>query len=188
MKCSVFIATSADGYIATKGGEIDWLENAGEPNVDMGEQLDMGFNNYLASVDCMIIGRKTMEKISSFNLTLNQWPYGNLPIFVLSNTLKAPPSNFISKVEIYSGEIPLLISRLIVEGFQHAYIDGGMVITSFLNLGLINEMIITQAPIFLGEGRPLFGRLNKQIKLKDSLVKTFPNDFIQIQYKVDYPK
>ena len=90
--------------------------------------------------------------------------------------------------EIYSGEIPLLISRLIVEGFQHAYIDGGMVITSFLNLGLINEMIITQAPIFLGEGRPLIGKLNKQIKLKDTLVKTFPNDFIQIQYKVDYPK
>ena len=74
MKCSVFITTSADGYIATEDGGVEWLETAGNANAEMGENADMGFNRYIASVDCMIMGRKCMEKISSFNLTPEQWP------------------------------------------------------------------------------------------------------------------
>lgn len=188
MKCSVFIATSADGYIATKDGDVVWLENAGKPNIDMENQSDMGFNNYLSSVDCMIMGRKTMEKISSFNLTPEKWPYGGTRIFVLSTTFKKAPNNLKDKVEIYSGEITDLISQLEDEGFQHAYVDGGTTITYFLNLGLINEMTITRAPIFLGGGIPLIGKTNKHIKLEDSHAKVYPNDFIQIQYKVNYGK
>ena len=101
MKCSVSIATSADGYIATRDGSVEWLEKAGNPDADMGEQSDMGFKNYMASVDCMIMGRKRMEKISSFNLTPEQWPYGSTRIFVLSNTVKEAPDNFTS-IEILS--------------------------------------------------------------------------------------
>lgn len=185
MKCSVFIATSADGYIATKDGGVEWLEKAGKPDADMGDQSDMGFKNYMASIDCMIMGRKCMEKISSFNLTPEQWPYGGTPIFVLSNTVKEAPDNLKGKVEMYSGEIPALMSRLENEGFQHAYIDGGMTITSFLNLGLINEMTITRAPILLGDGITLIGKTNKHIKLEDSQAATYPNEFIQIKYKVN---
>ena len=62
MKCSVFIATSADGYIASESGSVDWLDNAGKRDVDMGAQADMGFSDFLASVDCMVMGRKCMEK------------------------------------------------------------------------------------------------------------------------------
>ncbi len=186
MKCSVFIATSVDGYIATKDGGVEWLEKAGKPDADMGEQSDMGFKSYMASIDCMIMGRKCMEKISSFNLTPEQWPYGDTRIFVLSNTLKEAPDNLKGKVEMYSGEISALISRLESEGFQHAYIDGGTTITSFLNIGLINEMTITQAPILLGDGISLIGKTNKHIKLEDSQAEAYPNNFIQIKYKVNY--
>lgn len=186
MKCSVFIATSADGYIATKDGGIKWLEKAGKLDADMGEQSDMGFKNYMASVDCMIMGRKCMEKISSFNLPPEQWPYGDTRIFVLSKTVKEAPENLKGKVEFYSGEIPTLMSRLESEGYQQAYIDGGSAITSFLNLGLINEMTITRAPILLGEGITLFGKINKPIKLEDSQATAYPNGFIQIKYKVNY--
>ncbi len=186
MKCSVFIATSVDGYIATKNGDVDWLEKAGKPDADMGEQSDMGFKNYIASIDCMIMGRKCMEKISSFNLSPEQWPYGNTKIFVLSNTVKKAPENLKGKVEIYSGDIPALLSRLKSEGFQHAYIDGGETIISFLNLKLINEMTITRAPVLLGDGIPLFGKTKFSIKLKNSRAETYPNDFIQIKYEVNY--
>lgn len=186
MKCSVFIATSVDGYIATKSGDIDWLEKAGNVDAEMGELSDMGFNNYVSSVDCMIMGRKCMDKISSFNLTPEQWPYGDIPIFVLSNTLKEAPENLKDKVEMYSGDIPALISRLESEGFQHAYIDGGSTITSFLNLELINEMTITRAPVLLGDGISLFGKTKSSIKLEDSKAKPYPNDFIQVKYKVNY--
>jgi dihydrofolate reductase len=186
MKCSVFIATSADGYIATEDGGVEWLESAGNLDVDMGEQADMGFGNYIANVDCMIMGRKCMEKISSFNLTTEQWPYGNRRIIALSNTVTAPPANLKNKVEMYSGDIHELINQLENSGFKHAYIDGGTTITSFINLELINEMSITRAPVLLGCGRPLFGKMNKQIKLEGARAIAYPNDFIQVQYNVSY--
>lgn len=74
MKCSVYIATSADGYIATHNGGIDWLHTAGKPEADMSKNPDMGFNDFISSVDCMIMGRKCMEVISAMNLTPQQWP------------------------------------------------------------------------------------------------------------------
>jgi dihydrofolate reductase len=186
MKCSICIATSADGFIATEDGEVEWLETAGNADVDMGDESDMGMTDYLASVDCMIMGRKCMDKISSFNLTPGQWPYGDIRIIVLSNTIKEAPENLRGRVEIYSGEIPALISRLESEGFQHAYVDGGTTITYFINLKLINELNITQAPVLLGTGIPLFGKMYKHIKLEQAQATAYPNDFITTNYKVSY--
>jgi len=186
MKCSVYIATSADGYIATPEGDVDWLHAAGNQDADMSKNPDMGFNNFIASVDCMVMGRKCMGVISSFNLTPEQWPYGDTKIYVLSNSLKKPPENLRGKVEIYSGDITKLINQLEITGFKHAYIDGGATITSFINIQLINEMIITKAPVILGKGIPLFGEINNSIKLINSEAIAFPNDFIQVKYGVSY--
>ena len=111
MKCSVYIATSVDGFIAKPDGNVDWLHTAGNLEVDMGNE-DMGFKAFMGSVDCMIMGRKCMEKVSSFNLTPDQWPYGSTQIFTLSNTVKEAPANLKGKIEMYSGEIPALMSRL----------------------------------------------------------------------------
>jgi len=186
MKCSVYIATSADGYIATPEGNVDWLHAAGNSNADMSENPDMGFNKFISSIDCMIMGRKCMEVISNFNLTPEQWPYGKTKIYVLSNSITEPPKNLEGKVEMYSGDILKLINQLEVNGYQHAYIDGGATITSFINLQLINEMIITKAPIILGNGIPLFGKIDNAIKLCRAEANTFPNDFIQVKYCIDY--
>lgn len=186
MKCSVFIATSVDGFIASKDGGVDWLETSGNPEVDLGDQADMGMNNYMASVDCMIMGRKTMDTIVSFNLTPEQWPYGDTRIIVLSRKVKQAPDDLKDKVEMYSGSIPALLAQLESEGFKHAYIDGGKTIQSFLNLELIDEMTITRAPILLGEGTPLIGKLTNRIKLEDANATAYPNDFVQVHYKVNY--
>jgi dihydrofolate reductase len=188
MKCSVFIATSVDGYIATPDGGVEWLENAGNPDADMGENADMGWNDYISSIDCMIMGRKCMEKISSFNMTPEQWPYGDIRIVVLSNTLKEPSDNLQENVEMYSGEIPALISQLEADGFHHAYIDGGTTITNFINLELIDEMTITRAPVVLGEGLPLFGKTNTHITLENAQAISYPNGFVQVRYDVKYTK
>jgi dihydrofolate reductase len=152
----------------------------------MSQNPDMGLNTFIASVDCMIMGRKCMEVISSFNLTPEQWPYAGIKIYVLSHSIKEPPENLLDKVEMYAGDITKLIDQLEGNGYKHAYIDGGTTITAFINLQLINEMIITKAPILLGKGVPLFGEINKPIKLVNSEVIAFPNDFIQVKYGVDY--
>ncbi|OYD21181.1 dihydrofolate reductase family protein [Oceanimonas baumannii] len=186
MKCSVFIATSADGYIATIDGGIDWLETSGKTDIDLGDGTDMGFNSFIASVDCMIMGRGCMEKLASFNLTPEQWPYGTIRIIALSRSVKEVPGSLKGKVELHSGDVSTLVSELETAGFKKAYIDGGATITSFLNAKLINEITITQAPILLGNGKPLFGLINHEVKLKDAKATVFGNDFIQVKYEVSY--
>lgn len=186
MKCSVYIATSADGYIATSDGDVDWLHTAGNFEAGMSENPDMGFDEFIASVDCMIMGRKCMDAIAGFNLTPEQWPYGDTKIYVLSNTMKEPPENLRNKVEMYSGDILKLISQLKSSGYKHAYIDGGTTITNFINLQLLNEMTITKAPIILGKGIPLFSELNKSIKLTNIEATVFPNGFIQERFILNY--
>jgi len=186
MKCSVFIAVSVDGFIARADGSVDWLETAGKPEAGMGGAPYVDFASYMATVDCMIMGRKCMEMISSFNLRPDQWPYGSTRIIVLSRTAKEPPENLTGKVEMYSGSLPELVTQLDNEGYLHAYIDGGTTIQSFINLRLIDEMTITQIPILLGEGKPLFGRLEKDVRLENVTSVTCPSDYVQIHYKVRY--
>jgi dihydrofolate reductase len=185
MKCSAYIATSADGYIATLDDGVDWLHSAGNQEADMGVE-DMGFKAFMDSVDCMIMGRKCMEMISHMNLTPDQWFYGDMPIIVLSNTVKKPPENLLGKVEMYSGDLQDLMLKLEKNGNTHAYVDGGSVITSFINNKLINEMTITKAPILLGEGLPLFGKISQSVNLENAEVSVFPNDFTQVKYRVNY--
>lgn len=185
MKCSVYIATSVDGFIAKPDGNVDWLHTAGNLEADMGTE-DMGFKAFMDSVDCMIMGRKCMEMISSMNLTPEQWFYGDMRIVVLSNTVTEVPDNLKGKVEMYSGDINSLVATLEKEGFKHAYIDGGKTIQSFINLQLIDEIIITKVPVLLGEGIPLFGKTLKDIKLEKAKASAFANDFVQVKYSVNY--
>ncbi|WP_286266946.1 dihydrofolate reductase family protein [Thalassotalea atypica] len=189
MKYSVFIATSVDGFIAREDGSIDWLDNAGNKDADMGEHADMGFNAFIKSVDCMIMGRNTMEILSQFNLSPDQWPYGDLPIFVLSRTLKTLPENVTSKMTLWSGGIEDLIAKLNNENFQHGYIDGGQTIQSFIDLRLVNQLVLTRAPILLGKGIPLFTgneETTQDIKLEHASAIAYPNNFVQERYKVRY--
>ena len=179
MKCSVYIATSTDGYIATPDGGVDWLHTPGNLDADMGSE-DMGFKSFMNSVDCMIMGRKCMEMISSMNLTPEQWIYGDMHIVALSNSVKEPPENLRGKVEMYTGKIQDLILKLENSGFKHAYIDGGSTITSFINLKLIDEMTITKVPVLLGEGIPLFEKINQRVKLKNAKAEAFKNEFSKL--------
>ena len=124
--------------------------------------------------------------IDSMQLTQEQWPYGDTRIIVLSNTVKEAPVGLQGKVEMYSGDIKALIASMENEGHQHAYVDGGTTIQGFINLELINDMTITRAPVLLGEGIPLFGKIEKDIRLEHCSAKGFANDFIQEHYQVKY--
>ncbi|MEM7359360.1 MAG: dihydrofolate reductase family protein [Pseudomonadota bacterium] len=186
MKCSVFIATSADGYIATPDGGVEWLDACGTADADMGDQADMGFFKFISSVDCMILGRKCMEKLARLNIPKEQWPYGTIRMIALSNSVSKAPDNLYGKVEMYRGDVVSLIAQLEKEGFKHAYIDGGSTITSFLNQQLITDMQITQAPVLLGEGIPLFGKLEQPIQLEKTDATVYPNGFITTYYQVCY--
>lgn len=186
MKCSAFIATSVDGFIARPDGNVDWLHSSGNQDVEMGNQADMGFYDYLSEVDCLIMGRKTMEVIANMNLSDDQWPYGDMKIVVLSSSITEIPASVRSNAMVFSGELKDLISMLKEEGLKHAYIDGGSTIQQFIREGLMSEMTIARVPILLGEGIPLFTTLGREVSLKDAETTAYPNDFVQVKYKLYY--
>ena len=184
MKCSAYIATSADGFIARANGSVDWLETAGNPEAGVSEGY-IDFTSYIATVDCMIMGRKCMEKISSFDLPPEQWPYGTMKIIVLSNTVLTPPDNMKDKVEMYAGDLTALLGSLESEGYQSAYIDGGSTIQNFINLGRLNEIIITQMPILIGNGAPLFGGTLRDVHLTNPQAVVCPSNYVQLRYRIE---
>ncbi len=144
MKVSVYIGISLDGYIARPDGDIEWLMAADTSN---GAE-DLGYEAFSASVDCIIMGRNSFEKV----LTFPEWPYAGKRIIVLSRTLKAVPAELEEHVTLYAGPIKELVEQLENDGCQRLYIDGGTTIQSFLNEGLITDLCITRVPVLLGEG------------------------------------
>ncbi len=142
---SVFIATSLDGFIARANGDLDWLPT--------GDVEPHGYDEFIATVDALVIGRKTYETVLAFP----DWPYGTRRVVVLSTGALAPaPSGAV--VEQMSGSPAELASRLAASGVRHAYVDGGITIQGFLRAGLIQRIIITRIPVLLGDGIPLFGQ------------------------------
>ena len=176
MKISVYIATSLDGFIARKDGDIDWLMSAD----DSEGQEDYGYKEFSDSVDCMVMGRNTLEKVMSFP----EWPYEGQRVIILSNALKEVPSSLTGKIELCSGAVVELVERLEHEGCRRLYVDGGKTIQSFLNEGLITDITITTIPVLLGEGLPLFGKTKEDIKLKHITTKSYPSGFVQSTYEI----
>ena len=174
-KASVYIATSLDGFIARSDGGLDWLKhNSGGD--------DYGYHVFIASVDTLVMGRHSYEKV----LTFGDWPYEGMPVVVMSQTLSDAdiPEHLTGKVAITADAPRALLERLAKEGRKHLYIDGGKIIQSFLNEGLIQELIISRIPVLLGEGIPLFGPLETDIQLTHEETTTFSSGLVQSRYRV----
>ena len=177
-KCSVFIATSLDGFISRKDGDIDWLNEA-SATVPKGE--DTGFGEFMSSVDALVMGRNTFDQVLSFGVA---WPYGSTPVIVLNRTLKHLPDGVPDTVSLTADDPATLVQRLSDEGINHLYIDGGLTIQNFLSAGLIDEITITTIPIIIGEGKPLFGSLSSDVKLELISSQGYDFGFVQSKYRV----
>ena len=173
MRNIVYIATSRDGFIATKDGDIDWLLEI--PNPD---NSDYGFAEFIDSIDALVMGRNTYEKVLSFGI---EWPYSK-KVFVLSNTLKSVDSTVEGKVEIVKGELKEVVKNLNEAGYEKLYIDGGKTIQSFLREDMIDEMIISKIPKTLGEGISLFENNNHETKFKLDTSKNYSNGIVKDHY------
>lgn len=179
IKCSVYIATSLDGYIAREDGDIDWL-NAANSTVTEGE--DCGYHAFMRNIDILVMGRKTYETVRTFE----EWPYGDQEVIVLSSQYLNIPGH-LSKTVSHSSETPLeLCERLGKTGKHNLYIDGGITIQHFLKAGLITDITITTIPIIIGRGTPLFSQLDlgQDIALKLVESKSYDFGFVQSKYEV----
>lgn len=171
MRASVFVGTSLDGFIARTNGSFDFLPaGGGEPH---------GYDEFMATVDALVIGRNTFETV----LTLASWPYGKKPVFVLGVRPLAPVPHG-AVVERMSGAPAEIVSQLSARGIQHAYVDGGITIQRFLRAGLIQRLIITRVPVLIGNGIPLFGAIERDIVLTHVATRQYASGLVQSEYVV----
>ncbi len=173
----VYIATSLDGFIARSDGSLDWLMKY--PTDD---GANYGFDDFMDSVDGLIMGRGTYEVVLGFG---GEWPYKK-PVVVLSSSLSQEDvdQTLEGKVRIVQATPKEIVQILSDEGWKRAYIDGGKLIQSFLQEGLIQDMTLTRIPILIGEGIPLFGPLDHDIDLEHIKTESFPSGFVMSKYEV----
>ncbi len=172
VKTSVFVGMSLDGFIARTDGGLDWLPSDNvEPH---------GYEELMASVDALVIGRNTYETVLGFG----GWAYGSKPVFVLSSgeITPAPDGAF---VEHLSGEPAEIVTILAGRGFNHLYIDGGITVQRFLRAGLIDRLILTRIPVLIGSGIPLFGPLDRDIPLEHIETRQYRGGLVQSEYIFD---
>ncbi len=181
VKCSIYIGASVDGFIAGPDGDIEWMER---PEYSTPEAGDYGYQAFASTVDALVMGRHTYEKM----LTFTTWSYGEMPIVVLSSTTPDVPPALRQRILLEQGEPRQVVERLAARGFQHLYIDGGVTIQRFLHAGLIDEMTITHLPVLLGRGIPLFGATGRELQLRHLGTETFANGFVQTRYQVINPE
>jgi dihydrofolate reductase len=173
MTVSVFVGASVDGFIARPNGDLDWLPaGGGEPH---------GYDEFIAGVDAIVIGRKTFETVLSFEA----WPYGDKRVVVLSSRPVDLSAVRGGVVEQMAGPPAGIVSQLAATGAHHLYVDGGITIQGFLRAGLIQRLIITRVPVLIGDGVPLFGALPRDVRLRHVATRQYPSGLVQSEYHID---
>lgn len=166
-KIILYIACSLDGYIADKEGRVDWLYH----------DQDYGYEEFKASVDTIIMGRKTFDQVNAFG----EWPYAGMETIVLSRTRSGKENDWI----IFENDLNLdFIKKLKEQSGKDIWLLGGAkVIQYFLKHDLIDEYKIFIQPILLGGGIPLFPAGFDMLILQFKGSNTFSSGFVQLNYE-----
>jgi len=154
-----YVAASVDGFIATPDGGIDWLkpfENTGE---------DYGYAEFYASVEAVLMGRKTYEQCLQFP----EWPYAGKPYWVFSAVTGNTPRKVVAEMK--------------ARGLRRAWlVGGGKLAAAFRAEGLITEHIVSVIPVLLGAGIPMFDGPGSAEKLQLLSSRPYSNGIIQLRY------
>ena len=174
---AVFVGVSLDGFIARPNGDLDWLMGEGGSN-----SAEYGYNEFIAGIDAIVVGRKTFEKV----LTFAKWYYGNKRVVVLS---RRSLDLSVAKgrggvVELMAGTPGEIVPKLAASGANRLYVDGGVTIQEFLRAWCIHRLIISRLPVLIGEGIPLFGSLPGDIRLSHIATRTYPGGMVQSEYHI----
>lgn len=171
-KIVCYIAESLDGYIATEDDSLDWL-------FKVDGEGDAGYAEFMETIDTVVMGRRTYDWV--MDIEKGQYPYSGIKSFVFSKT---KPSSFSGEVEFIDLPIPEFAEQLKnIPGKNIWVIGGSALLADFLEAGLIDEFIISIAPVTIGAGIPLFRKsvLTSEFKLRD--VKRY-GEFAQLHYEL----
>jgi dihydrofolate reductase len=177
-KIIVYIATSADGFIARKDGAVDWLDRPSpKGNYGMGE--------FWKSIDTILFGRKTYDMSVKFVKEGKATPdmfAGGVKHYAFS---RKPPKKVLFGFEFVNEPIKKFVKRLRAERGKDIWMMGGAsIIRSFLDADAIDEFIIHVIPTFIGEGIPLIAPKRRTLPLKLLSTKKYPDGVVRLHYQV----
>jgi dihydrofolate reductase len=177
-----YAAASLDGQIATRDGGIDWLPKI-EDGADASGATDYGYHDFYASVDALLMGSRTYEKIQR----LDEWPYAGKPCWVFTRRpLDLPPSESGSQNRItFTAEGPeAVLDELALRRVKRAWIvGGGKLASSFRERGLIHAYGIGIAPTIVGSGIPLLAPHGGIERLSLTGCQTYPDGVVVLWYR-----
>lgn len=187
-KIIVYIATSADGYIARADGDVEWLNRPRTAG-------DYGMNDFYKSIDTILWGRKTYEPVlQKFALkkqkakrpsakkagSKSQGP--RIKNYVFSHL---PPETFPPEVEFVNAPIKEFTKLLRSQPGKDIWMMGGAgIIGSFLDEGEIDEFMIHVVPMFIGEGIPLIQPRHRTVPLQLLATQPYPDGLVKLHYAV----
>jgi dihydrofolate reductase len=178
-KIIVYIATSADGYIARPDGDVEWLNR--RPDT-----VDYGMGDFYRTIDTILLGRRT------YDWTLNYYKKkgrtkglfdAKVANYVFSRT---PPKRAASGVEFVTEPVKAFAQRLRATPGKHIWMmGGGGIIASFLDAGEIDEFDMHVIPVFIGEGIPLIAPRHRDVPLRLRLAKKYADGVVRLRYGVE---
>ena len=171
---TLHMVSSLDGFIARKDNNVSWLDSTSvyEAGVSISEE-DAAI--FLKGIDCYVLGSRTYEHALELG-----WPYGDTPTVVVTGRAWPPARK---SVEFYSGDLKTLVDVKLAPRYRNIWLVGGaMLCQRFLDLGLVDEIKLTIAPVLLGEGLQLFGGSLPEEKWNLKNVLAYKNGFVELSY------
>ena len=167
----LYIAMSLDGYIAKPNDDLSFLSIVEQ------EGQDYGHADFIKTVDAVIVGRKTYDKVLSMGF---DFPHADKDAYIITRT----PRQNIGSVTFYTGNLKTLVEKLKSENGKNIFCDGGAeIVHELLKENLIDEFIISVIPIMVGNGIKLFKDGRPEQKLTLVSAKSFDKGLTQLHYK-----
>jgi len=169
---TLHVVSSLDGFIASKDNTVSWMDSS--------DVYERGVSEHSAEeaigvIDCFVLGSRTYEHALQLG-----WPYGDIPTVIVTNR-ELPRTR--KSVEFYTGDLKRLVDVVLAPRYRNIWLVGGAMLgQSFLELGLVDEIRLSIAPILLGDGLRLFGSSDteKRWRLKD--VVAYKTGFVELVY------
>ena len=169
-KLILYIACSLDGYIAAENDNIDFLNSVAV------EGEDYGYGNFISTIDTVIVGRKTYDKVLSMGY---EFPHADKESYIITRT----PKDSIGNIHFYNNSIVELVNNLKNKAGKNIFCDGGAeIVNLLLKDKLFDEMYISIIPCLLGAGTKLFKENNIESQLKLISSKSFESGLVQLHY------
>jgi dihydrofolate reductase len=174
-KVTLHMVASMDGFIARKDNNVSWMEGGSvyEAGVSISDEEIAAF---IKAIDCYVLGSRTYEHALQLG-----WVYGDTPtIVVTARKLSSPRKS----VEFYAGDLKALVEEKLAPRYRNIWLVGGATLSQrFLELGLVDEIKMTIAPVLLGDGLRFFGSMVEQRwNLRNSVA--YKNGFVELTYSV----